>query len=603
ELCKAVEKLMKDKFYMSSIGELTFFLGLQVKQKDDEIYIIQDTYIAKILRKCGFTYVKSASTPIETEKPLLKDPDGEDVDVHIYSKELASPKQTALGKDISNLFMAGVNTTRCDKDSIELIELMVFKEDASNRGKIEAIDADEDITLMNVEKDEEVVAMDVDPQGMINQEDVNAINKGVNLIEPTLFDDEEVTMTMALTLIKIKEEKAKLLDEQKAQKLHNEEVQKAAAKDKQKKRMIWKSSIEVSSFESTQEIPSNDLKEMPEEDVQNMLEIAYQSFEDTLKGFDREDLVALWNLVKEKFSSAVPNVDKEKALWVELKRLFEPDADDVLWKLQRYMHAPLSWKLYTDCGVHHVSSTRGHDIFMLIEKYYPLSNGVLILMLSGKLQVKKDNEMTRDLVIKIFIEANKPKRKDKDLFKSKDPHIFIANTAHKNMTIYQMDVKMAFLNGELKEEAKPTKKHLQAMKRIFRYLKGTIYMGLWYSKDTDMSLMAYADVDHVGCQDTRHYGFQFNKIPLYCDNKSAIALCCNNVQHSRAKHVDFRYQVIKEKVENGIVELYFVWTEYQLADIFTKPLPRERFNFLIDKLGMKSMSSDTLKGLAEKTDE
>ncbi|GKF65311.1 hypothetical protein Tco_0191828, partial [Tanacetum coccineum] len=77
------------------------------------------------------------------------------------------------------------------------------------------------------------------------------------------------------------------------------------------------------------------------------------------------------------------------------------------------------------------------------------------------------------------------------------------------------------------------------------------------------------------------YGFKLNKIPLYCDNKSAIALCCNNVQHSRGKHIDVRYHFIKEQVENGIVKLYFVWTEYQLADIFTKPLPRERFNFLI----------------------
>ncbi|GKD01089.1 hypothetical protein Tco_1171363 [Tanacetum coccineum] len=99
------------------------------------------------------------------------------------------------------------------------------------------------------------------------------------------------------------------------------------------------------------------------------------------------------------------------------------------------------------------------------------------------------------------------------------------------------------------------------------------------------------------------YGFQFNKIPLYNDNKSAIALCCNNVQHSRAKHIDIRYHFIKEQVENGIVELYFVRTEYQLADIFTKPLARERFNFLIDKLGMKSMSPETLKRLAEETDE
>nr|GEZ14648.1 hypothetical protein [Tanacetum cinerariifolium] len=69
------------------------------------------------------------------------------------------------------------------------------------------------------------------------------------------------------------------------------------------------------------------------------------------------------------------------------------------------------------------------------------------------------------------------------------------------------------------------------------------------------------------------YGFQFNKIPLYCDNKSAIALCCNNVQHSRAKHIDVHYHFINEQVENGVVELYFVRTEYQLADIFTKILP------------------------------
>ncbi|GKF29822.1 hypothetical protein Tco_0096164, partial [Tanacetum coccineum] len=98
------------------------------------------------------------------------------------------------------------------------------------------------------------------------------------------------------------------------------------------------------------------------------------------------------------------------------------------------------------------------------------------------------------------------------------------------------------------------------------------------------------------------YGFQFNKIPLYYNNKSAIALYCNNVRHSRAKHIDVSYHFIKEQVENEIVELYFVQTEYQLADIFTKPLPRERFNFLIEKLGMRSMSLEMLKRLTEEED-
>ncbi|GJX03364.1 retrovirus-related pol polyprotein from transposon TNT 1-94 [Tanacetum coccineum] len=275
--------------------------------------------------------------------------------------------------------------------------------------------------------------------------------------------------------------------------------------------------------------------------------------------------------------------------------------------------------------------------------------------------------------------------------------IFVANVANKNMTIYQMDVKTTFLNGELREEvyvsqiegfidpdnpthvyklkksiyglnprgifinhtkyaneilkkygmnssdsvdtpmmdktkldedlyqARPTEKHLNAVKQIFQYLKGTTNMGLcarflgdrvvsWSSKKqkrTDISSTKAEYIALSGCcaqilwmrpqmTDDR---FEFNKIPLYYDNKSAIALCCNNVQHSKSKHIDVRYHFIKEQVKNGAVELYFVRTEYQLADIFTKALPRERFEFQINKLGMRSMSLDTLKSLAEENEE
>ncbi|GJT00420.1 hypothetical protein Tco_0821589 [Tanacetum coccineum] len=137
-----------------------------------------------------------------------------------------------------------------------------------------------------------------------------------------------------------------------------------------------------------------------------------------------------------------------------------------------------------------------------------------------------------------------------------------------------------------------------------------------------MALRAYADADYTGCQDTQRstsggaqflgdklilwmrsqltdYGFAFNKIPLYCDNRSAIALCCNNVQHSRSNHIDIRHHLIRELVEKGVVELYFVTMDYQLANIFTKTLPRERFKFLLPRLGMKSMSLETLKCLQE----
>ncbi|GJW43834.1 retrovirus-related pol polyprotein from transposon TNT 1-94 [Tanacetum coccineum] len=95
------------------------------------------------------------------------------------------------------------------------------------------------------------------------------------------------------------------------------------------------------------------------------------------------------------------------------------------------------------------------------------------------------------------------------------------------------------------------------------------------------------------------YGFVFNKIPLYYDNRSGIALCCNNVQHSRSKHIDIRHHFIREQVEKGVVELYFLTTDYQLVDIFTKALPKERF----PHLGMKSMSPKTPKRLQEGEEE
>ncbi|GJX16587.1 hypothetical protein Tco_0217419 [Tanacetum coccineum] len=95
----------------------------------------------------------------------------------------------------------------------------------------------------------------------------------------------------------------------------------------------------------------------------------------------------------------------------------------------------------------------------------------------------------------------------------------------------------------------------------------------------------------------------FNKIPLYCDNQSAIALCCNNVQHSRSKHIDIRHHFIKEQVENRVVEVYFVEMKYQLADIFTKALPRESFELILPLLGMKQLSPKTLKELQESANE
>ncbi|GJX02724.1 hypothetical protein Tco_0188640 [Tanacetum coccineum] len=146
----------------------------------------------------------------------------------------------------------------------------------------------------------------------------------------------------------------------------------------------------------------------------------YQVFEDMLKNFDREDLDKLWSLVKERFNSPGLTDDKEKELWVELKRLFEPDDTDTLWKLQRYMHDPLKWWLYDTCGVHHVSTGRGHDIFMLVEKDYPLTTALMTLMLCNKLRVDQYSEMADELLQKIFILANRSRQLVQELNTAQD---------------------------------------------------------------------------------------------------------------------------------------------------------------------------------------
>ncbi|GJX26639.1 synaptobrevin, longin-like domain protein [Tanacetum coccineum] len=139
----------------------------------------------------------------------------------------------------------------------------------------------------------------------------------------------------------------------------------------------------IESEGSVQEQPEEEETELSQEDLQQMMMVVpvEKVYVEALQKFDRDDLDKLWSLVKERFSSTDPTDDKERTLWVELKRLFEPDTDDILWKLQRYMHDPLTWRLYDTCGVHHVSTDKGHDIFMLVEKDYPQTRGILTLML------------------------------------------------------------------------------------------------------------------------------------------------------------------------------------------------------------------------------
>nr|GEU31303.1 integrase, catalytic region, zinc finger, CCHC-type, peptidase aspartic, catalytic [Tanacetum cinerariifolium] len=197
--------------------------------------------------------------------------------------------------------------------------------------------------------------------------------------------------------------------------------------------------------------------------------------------------------------------------------------------------------------------------------------------------------------------------------------IFVAYAAHKSFPLYQMDVKMDFLNGPLKEEicvSQPDTDHVGYLDTRKSRYEGIQFLCdklvSWMLKKQDCTAMSSAKVEYMALSAScaqvmwmrtqpKDYGFQSNKIPLYCDSQSAIAISCNPVQHSRTKNIHVHYHFIQEQVERGIIEFYFVRTGYQLADMFTKALPRDQFEYLVRRIGMRCLTSAELEVLANET--
>nr|GFA44428.1 hypothetical protein [Tanacetum cinerariifolium] len=216
--------------------------------------------------------------------------------------------------------------------------------------------------------------------------------------------------------------------------------------------------------------------------------------------------------------------------------------------------------------------------------------------------------------------------------KMKAIRIFLAYAAHKSFTVFQMDVK-TFLHSLLKEDVYVCQPegfidddHPSHEKPLRNANDGemTFFLGLQVNQSScgifinqsNYMLEILKKYEMKSCDPVEYvslsaccaqvlwmrtqltdYGFHFNKILIYCDSKSAIAISCNPVQHSRTKHIAVSYHFIKEHVENGTIELYFVKTDYQLADHFTKARPVDRFNYLVRHLGMRSLSPQGLDRL------
>ncbi|GJV01366.1 copia protein [Tanacetum coccineum] len=614
-----------DKVYkMSSIGELTFFLGLQVKQKEDGIFISQDKYVTNILKKFGFQDVRTASTPMDTEKPLLKDSDGDDVDVHLYRSMIGSLMYlTSSRPDImfayprnspfdlvaySDSDYAGASLDRksttggcqflgcrliswqCKKQTVvatsstkaeyvaaasccgqaKHIEYMKCVESQTPRQAKRGLDTkipqssgppkkvgDEAVhkelgnrmervttTASSLEAKLTVVtSIGPNPlQHLMSQVLRELVQycgaRSKNTVSPKVKTTAESLVYIRRSAAKRKDKGKDIMKEaepvQKKTKLQLEQERLRLEEalrlqeqlDEEERQRISRVHEEASTFndeewdniqdqiEADKELAHglqaqereryseadkarllvelinerkrkfaqqraeqrrnkpmtqaqqrtymcNYIKHMGSHTLSQMKKHSFEEikelFEITMKrvntftsmesddtapkvvaGSSKRDAKQELNqesskrqkigegseLAKELKDELLKNVledhqsrklhreptkDKERELWVELKRLFEIDENDTLWKLQRYMHDPLTWKLYDTCGVHHVSTERGCDIFMMVEKDYPLIRALMTLMLCNKLRVDKYTDMANELLKKIFILATRPR--------------------------------------------------------------------------------------------------------------------------------------------------------------------------------------------------
>ncbi|GKE24579.1 retrovirus-related pol polyprotein from transposon TNT 1-94 [Tanacetum coccineum] len=158
----------------------------------------------------------------------------------------------------------------------------------------------------------------------------------------------------------------------------------------------------------------------------------------------------------------------------------------------------------------------------------------------------------------------------------------------------------------------PKTSHLEAVKRIFRYIKGTMHLGLWYPKGTSIETVVYANSDHKqtalaistidaeyvsaekACQQALwmkqaliDYDVQLDEVPIMCDNKGAIDLSKNPAQHSRTKHIEIRHHFLRDNVQKGHILIEKVPSVDNIVDILTELLKRESFNYLRLGFGMK----------------
>ncbi|GJR51717.1 putative ribonuclease H-like domain-containing protein [Tanacetum coccineum] len=581
----------------------------QVPQPSDPIENVTDEVVHKELSDC---LVRAATTASSLEA----EHDSGNIN---KTQSKATPNESSSLGTTSGGGPRG-NTLQSDEDRLKLDELMALsrvesfdnkeslRKDASKQERIDAINPDEEITLVSVQNvDEEMF-------------DVNVLDVEVINTAKLITDDAQVSVAGNVVKIDVDHQLAERMQAQEQEELAEEKRQQTTNKKLIEKDMCtylknmegYKlKDLKLKELDSIQEMFDKAFKRITKKpkvgddketaELKQLMKIIpdeeevaidaiplavkspsiagwkiynegrksyyqiiradgksqmYMIFSQMLKSFDREDLEDLYKLVKAKYKSTRLVEDLDLLLWGDLKAMFEPHVED--------------------------------KIYMLVEKKYPLAPLTLLMMLEKKLIIDYESEMAYQL-LKFIMKQLKKVLKNKarlvaqgfrqekgiDFEESFAPvarieaiRIFVANAANKNMMIFQMDDNPSHVYK--------LKKALYSLKQALRACDSVDTPMVEKNKLNEDLQSAYIK------QGVRTLDELSNQIPLYCDNKSVIALCCNNVQHSREKHIDVHYHFIKEQVENGIIELLDqkAWYEKRVSG-----------------------NVKTLKRLAEETDE
>ncbi|GKA09456.1 retrovirus-related pol polyprotein from transposon TNT 1-94 [Tanacetum coccineum] len=586
DMCDEFAKIMHDEFEMSMMGELNFFLGLQIKQMEDGIFFNQSKYIKEMLKKFGLEESKPMKTPMSSDTKLTKDKECESVDSTKYRGIIGSLLYLMPDMHVwrdSNGVMKKFSVQAAWEEVRPCASSYFLWIERNNR------------LFKNVKR---------------SPEDVRDI----------------IMVTVRLKLLSFN----------------------------------FKNRDKVRQLLSTWNMPKK---------VEESLNV---TFDETPPPSKTSPLVD-------------DDLDEEEAIKITEKKNLENDIVDETLEIDEIVNIKESrmlGKFFKEAiSLEGVSPVQPKNV------NEALTDDSWIVTMQEELNQFIANDVwelvpqPRNMTIIGTKWVFRNKLDENDIVSRNKARILLAYACALDFKLFQMDVKSAFLNGFINEEVyvaqppgfidfekldhvyklkkalyglkqapkacvclcarfqeAPKTSHLEAVKRIFRYIKGTTHLGLWYPKGTGIETVVYADSDHAGdyvdrkstsgictfvgccltswfskkqtalaisttkaeyvsarkaCQQALwmkqaliDYDVRLDDVSIMCDNKGAIDLSKNLVQHSRTKHIEIRHHFLRDNVQKGHISIEKVSSVDNIADILTKPLKRESFNYLRLGLGM-----------------